>query len=171
MQIRTLAYHEIPLIGAINCQETSMQSYNMSGILTDTPYKVNAWEPQKLADFILKIEDIYFHGGVVLGAYQEARLVGIAVLDLQYISGFRLHLEALYIDQLYRRQGIGNIMVQKILQIAYEKEAEALYIRSPPSQNTVDFFSHRGARLAERVDSYLQALAPETIQLEIPIIR
>lgn len=111
----------------------------------------------------LVIEDIHLHNGYIIGAFEGQKLVGFAVLDCQYISGFRLRLAELIVQM--NEESIQIELLERVKLKARELEAEALYICANPVEEEIAFYKKAGAEESMRVDSYLKQLYEEEIHL------
>lgn len=120
------------------------------------------------ADFeqrLLLLQDIHLHGGYIIGAFIDDELVGLAALDCQYISGFRLRLVELVTKNNNRQ--VAEQLLARTIKHAKQLEAEALYICANASQDEIDFYLEQGAQLAQRSDSYLSQLYEVELHLEL----
>ncbi|MBQ0138758.1 MAG: hypothetical protein KBT36_05635, partial [Kurthia sp.] len=116
---------------------------------------------------LLLVQDIHLHNGYVIGALVEGELVGMAALDCQYISGFRLRLAELVV--LDGQQHAAVNLLNHVKAHARQLEAEGLYICATSSKEQIDFYLQQNARLAKRLDGYLRQLYEAEIHLEIPL--
>ena len=105
------------------------------------------------------------NGGVMLGAFdEEGLLVGFAVLRYQLAEG-TAQLDALFVSQGYRRQGIATRLTSRVARLARADGATDLYVSATPSESAVGFYLSQGFRLADEVNEALYALEPEDIHM------
>lgn len=83
--------------------------------------------------------------------------------------GDHLQLFYLYVSRPVRGQGVGRRLFDKAGELARVLGAKALYISAVPTQNTVDFYLRRGARLIGVPDPELFAAEPEDIHFSFPL--
>jgi GNAT superfamily N-acetyltransferase len=100
----------------------------------------------------------------ILGAFDDDRLVGIAVLRPD-LTDRLAQLAALFVGKSHRRQGVARQLVASICQWARETGAQGLYVSATPSESAVGFYLSQGFRLADKVHPELYALEPEDIHL------
>jgi ribosomal protein S18 acetylase RimI-like enzyme len=103
-------------------------------------------------------------GGVLLGAFTDQILVGMAVVRPQ-LHGDMAQLAFLHVSRDYRRHGIAMSLMDEACHIARTAGAARLYISAIPSESAVGFYLSRGSVLADPVDPELYALEPEDIHL------
>ncbi len=66
-------------------------------------------------------------------------------------------------------RGVGVRLFEAALNCARDVGASALYISSAPTENTVDFYLHRGCSLAPQPDPGLFAAEPNDIHPLCPV--
>jgi GNAT superfamily N-acetyltransferase len=88
--------------------------------------------PNWTNNMIKKIEERYIfeltHGGVAIGAFDEAKLVGFGVLAHKFRgeSKDQLQIDLMYVSRNYRRQGIGSRIFQELSNEAVRRGAKYL---------------------------------------------
>jgi GNAT superfamily N-acetyltransferase len=87
-------------------------------------------------------------GGVLLGAFVAERLAGMAMLGTELADGV-LQLALMFVGRPYRRLGVASALLNRIVAIARERGANALYVSSVPSDSAVGFYLARGFRPTE----------------------
>ena len=104
--------------------------------------------------------------GVALGAFEGARLVGIATLRRAIRPGLD-QLEALFVDRAHRRRGVATALATGIEALARSGGARLLYVSATPSRSAVGFYESRGfAPTAEPVPELL-ALEPDDVHMTL----
>jgi N-acetylglutamate synthase-like GNAT family acetyltransferase len=118
---------------------------------------------------VLSIFDICDRNGVLLGAFVKDRLVGVSVLESEFIGKDKDQLQLYFhlVDSNYRHRGISGELFRKSAMKAKELGAKMMYISATSSKNTVGFYLHMGCKLASRVDSRLYEMEPKDIHLEL----
>lgn len=104
------------------------------------------WIPQYLSE---KLEN----GGFTLGALVEDKLAGFITLDGVF-GGFKekyLNLVMFFVDDRYRRQGIGRKLFEEGVKRASDMGAEKIFISAIPSEETIAFYFAMGCRDAEEI--------------------
>ncbi|WP_317169961.1 MULTISPECIES: GNAT family N-acetyltransferase [unclassified Pedobacter] len=98
-------------------------------------------------------------------------MVGVASVEKQKRGAQQNYckMDILYVDNQYKRHGIGSQLLAACKKEAKIFGAEKLYISATPTKNTVDFYLRRGARLVVELDQVLFAKEPEDIHLELDI--
>lgn len=132
-------------------------------------FDVPDWPAAEKIDRLLKLKQLYERGATFFGAFDDAALVGLAVLEHNFLpSGQRrLNLAGMWVSQGYRGQAIGRTLFQWAAQEAHKKGAFGLYVSATPSQNTVQFYLNMGCRWADPIDPELLAAEPDDIHLEL----
>jgi GNAT superfamily N-acetyltransferase len=103
-------------------------------------------------------------GGVMLGAFKDDLLVGVAVLRPRFRENMA-QLAFLHVSRGFRRQGIAKRLMKEACKIAREVGARRMYVSSTPSSSAVGFYLAQGCKLAIEADPELYALEPEDIHL------
>ena len=108
------------------------------------------------------------HGGVVLGAFKDDRLVGVALVRTK-LREHMAQLAFLHVSNGYRKLGIATKLMENAREIARDVGAVQMYISSIPSSSAVGFYLAQGSRLVEEPDPELYALEPEDIHLVLDL--
>lgn len=134
-------------------------------------YAVKGFHPADLQHLLDDLSDLFERGGIVFGALDGGKLVGIASLDIRWRGRLRdqLQLALLHVSQPYRRQGVATRLMNLVKERAKALGAKKLYISATETRNTVDFYMGAGAVLAQEVDPELYQREPEDIHLELPL--
>ena len=168
--IRLLERHEVSDVWSIDRAEIVENVYVLRDgglVLEPEHHDARGWpdgEPEHYGPLLL---DCFDQGGTCYGAFEDATLVGAAVLESRPIGAARdrLQLKFLHVSQGRRRAGTGRALFEKSAVRARELGARWLYISATPSENTIDFYLRRGCRLAGEVDPVLFELEPKDIHL------
>jgi GNAT superfamily N-acetyltransferase len=115
--------------------------------------------------------DCFDRGGTFLGVFDGEALIGIGVVESAWVgrAGDQMQLAYLYVSHGYRGRGVGTRLFEAAAAIAREAGASALYVSATPTENTVDFYLHRGCVLAPEPDPRLLAKEPDDIHLVHPL--
>ena len=172
MEIRSLERNDIRDIGNIDRSEIINQIYyhkNENLVLKKKYYNILGWDPKEIERNIKNLYDLYDRGGFFLGLFQEKRIVGVIALECKFIgiNKDQLQVVFLHIDKNFRKQGYGELLMEKTKERARELGANKFYISATPSKNTVDFYMHLGCKLASEINVDLFQLEPYDIHLEM----
>ena len=117
---------------------------------------------------ISSLQDIYDRGGTIFGAFNGSKIVGVIALDNEFIgmNKNQLNLAGLWVENQYRKMGVGKALVELVKNKAREMGAKKLYVSATPSRNTVKFYMNRDFRLAKEINEKLFELEPEDIHME-----
>jgi len=172
--IRDLKHHEVQSVWTIDRSEIIDRVYHHKGgelILENEHYNMTGWPPGEPDQYGPILDDCFNRGGIFIGAFHDGRLVGTAVLDIQFIGQDKnqLQLKLLHVSREFRKKGLGRVMFDLAVSRARELDARLLYISATPSENTVNFYLHLGCCLTTQLDAALFELEPEDIHLEFHI--
>lgn len=103
-------------------------------------------------------------GCVLLGALDDERLAGVAILRPHLAEGMA-QLAFLHVSRPYRRQGVAARLTNEVCRLARKDGARALYVSATPSESAVGFYLSQGFRPAGTPDPELFALEPEDIHM------
>jgi predicted N-acetyltransferase YhbS len=171
MTIQELTREQVGQIWTIDRREVINNVYYLEDgnrVLKPEHYDMQGWPPGEPEAYAPILYDCFDRGGTFYGAFEESRLVGVAVLESKFIGKRRdqLQLTFLHVSHSHRKTGLGCRLFEKAVEKARAKRARRLYISATPSENTVNFYLHLGCVIAEEVDPELFALEPEDIHLE-----
>ncbi len=170
MMMRRLARNEITTIWTIDRSEVHHHVYQMQDgqlVLTPAYFDVPGWAPEHVEHDTPLLYQTYDRGGTFLGMFDDAQLVGIAIVDAVPLGvlGDQVQLKYLYVSRAYRHGGVGSQLFEAAREVARTRNAKFLYISATPTQNTVNFYLRRGCHLATPADPELLALEPDDIHL------
>jgi GNAT superfamily N-acetyltransferase len=171
-QFRKVLTGELEEIRKIDRAEKILESYvYRDGQLALVPddRMVSGFDAAELRMLIERQTALMAAGGIVVGAFEQGELIGIASIErkrsgtlLQYCK-----MDILYTSRLYRGKHIGIQLLDIIKKIALDFGAQKLYISATPTKYTVDFYLSQGASLTTELDEELFALEPDDIHLEL----
>ena len=175
MNIRLLQRDEIPLIWQIDRREVIEKIYYLrdeSLVLEPEHYDMQGWPPGEAELYSPMLYDCYDRGGVFWGAFENDKLIGVAILESKFIGSQHdtLQLKFLHVSRDYRKQGIASTLFNLAVEKARVLGAKKLYISATPSEHTVNYYMRLGCLLAKEVDPELLALEPEDIHFEYVIL-
>ena len=168
---RNLRRDEIALIWSLDRSEIIEHvCYVEAGALALKPehYDMRGWPPGEADLYQPILTDCYDRGGWFCGLFDDARLVGVAVLESRFIGadGDQLQLKFLHVSNGYRGRGLGARLFDLARDEARRRGARRMYISATPSENTINFYLRRGCVPSPQPDPELFALEPEDIHLE-----
>ena len=97
-------------------------------------------------------------GGYAAGAFSDHKLVGFSCLDgaIQGISEKYVNLTMLFVDDEWKRKGIGKKLFKQMCLCAERMKADKIFISAIPSYDTVSFYLNLGCVDAKYViDSFV----------------
>lgn len=174
MNIRILQRDEIPLIWQIDRREIVQNIYVLQEgklVLKPDYFDIQGWPLGEAELYTPMLFDCYDRGGVFWGAFENDKLIGVAILESKFIGSQHdmLQLKFLHTSHDYRKQGLGTRLFNLAVEKARELRAKKLYISATPSEHTVNYYRQLGCVLATETDPELFALEPEDIHLEYVI--
>jgi GNAT superfamily N-acetyltransferase len=135
--------------------EESVPNFFAEGNFHSLPELVKTWQP------------VVDAGGVLLGAFDEGRLAGIALLGNEVAQDV-LQLALLFVSRPYRRCGVASALMDEIEQLARDRDAYAVYVSAVPSDSSVGFYLSRGFRLTAPLPEPF-AKEPDDIHMLLPL--
>lgn len=174
MKFRLIERNEIEKIRDIDRSELIENVYyykNKELSVVSEHHEISGWDPINLENIITNLYTLFDRKGYFYGAFEKEKLVGISVLDSDFIGINKktLLLDFLHIDRKYRKTGLGKSLFELAAKRAKELGAKKLYISATPSKNTVQFYFHIGCRLTEELNKELYELEPEDIHLQLDL--
>ena len=171
MKIREITRDEVAAIWQIDRGELIDHIYYFRDdrlVLEAEHYDMSGWPPGEAETYNPILLDCFDRGGTFYGAFTDVKMVGVSVLESEFIGsgGDQLQLKFLHVDRSERGTGLGRTLFATAAARAASRGATSLYISATPSHNTVDFYRHLGCRLAKAVNSKLFELEPDDIHLD-----
>ena len=111
--------------------QDSIPNFFVEGDHHSLPELVRVWQP------------VVDAGGVLLGAFEEGRLAGIALLG-EEVAIDVVQLALLFVSRPYRRCGVANALLDQCERLVRERDAAAIYVSSVPTESAVGFYLSRG---------------------------
>lgn len=174
MTFRELSLAEIPQVWNIDRRELIEGLYRFrNGTLTlhREHIEVAGWPPGEAEKYTPILLDCFERGGWFQGAFDEAQLIGAAVLESRFIGTPKdeLQLKFLHVSRSYRGRGLGAKLFERAKVTARQRGAKRLYVSATPSEHTINFYTRLGCKVAKEPDPELFELEPEDIHLELRI--
>ncbi|MCP4964086.1 MAG: GNAT family N-acetyltransferase [bacterium] len=107
-------------------------------------------------------------GAVLLGAFIDDLLAGIAIVDPSF-EGTTAWFAFLHVSRAYRRRGVASALWAAGEEVANNAEATSMYVSATSSGSAVGFYISRGCQLADPPHPALLAKEPEDIHLICPV--
>ena len=167
--LRNLVRGEVAQVWSIDRSEVIEGLYHREGgtlVLQPRHLVVSGWPPGEAEKYTPILLDCFDRGGWFQGAFDDARLIGVAVLESRFIGGSQLQLKFLHVSRAYRSRGLGARLFELARTTARERGATRLYISATPSEHTINFYTRLGCVVAREPDPELFELEPEDIHLE-----
>jgi GNAT superfamily N-acetyltransferase len=106
-------------------------------------------------------------GGVLLGAFEEGSLIGIALLGLE-VEPDVWQVALLHVSRRSRRRGVASALMDEMERLAQDRNARALYLTATPSESAVGFYLSRGFKLTDPLPEPF-AKEPEDIHMRLEL--
>ncbi len=109
-------------------------------------------------------------GGITLGAFCYEHLIGFCCVDgmVSGNSAKYANLTMLFVDDNWKRNGIGSLLLQEARKHAIKLGAEKLFISAIPSVETIAFYLKMGCVDAnEIVESFIDAEDDRYLELTV----
>jgi predicted N-acetyltransferase YhbS len=171
---RQLRRDEITQIWNIDRSEFIGNIYRLQAgqlVLEPHNFDVPGWPPGEAEKYTPIFLDCFDRGGWFHGAFDDGRLIAVAVLESRFIASRenQLQLTFLHVSRPYRGRGLGARLFRLARAAARERGAARMYISATPSEHTVNFYMRLGCVVTETPDPELLTLEPEDIHLELVI--
>jgi predicted N-acetyltransferase YhbS len=168
---RLLTRNEINKVWRIDRSELIEAVYSLVDgrlVLSPEHYDAKGWPDGEAEKYTPILEDCYDRGGWFYGIFQGDNLIGVAVLESQFIGADKdqLQLKFLHVSRKYRGKGFGKRLFDLAVVEARQRGANSLYISATPSEHTVNFYMRLGCKVTLEPDKELFELEPEDIHLE-----
>jgi predicted N-acetyltransferase YhbS len=171
---RALLRDEIALVWTIDRSEVVENVYRLENgnlVLQAEHHDVRGWPIGEAAKYTPILLDCFDRGGWFHGVFDDARLIGVVVLDNEFLGKHKdqLQMKFLHVSRSYRNSGVGRRLFELAKGVARERGATRLYISATPSENTVRFYRGLGCTVSAEPDPELFALEPDDIHLECKV--
>ena len=125
---RELLREEIEKVWNIDRSEVTHNIYKLENgrlVLRPQHYDVSGWPPGEAEKYTPILLECFDRGGWFYGAFDDAKLVGVVVLDSKRMGKDRnqLQLEFLHVSNSYRNRGLGTRLFELAKGTAREMEA------------------------------------------------
>jgi GNAT superfamily N-acetyltransferase len=167
IDLRQMSPEELSQVNEIDVTESGHLVYQyIDGkmVATSKTWHRFSRSPEIWKTYVEQWQAFLEQGGVAIGAFDEKRLVGIAVLRYNLTENMA-QLAALFVSRTYRRQGIATRLVQEIIRLARANGERELYVSATPSESAISFYTSQGFKLAGQRNKELYALEPEDMHL------
>lgn len=177
MRVTRLTADDVALIAAIDRSEhVDIQYGVVDGRLIERPVtmtEVPTWDPtgsgpHSVAAHVEFCAPLIAAGAVLLGAVDDERTVGLAVVDPAF-EPRRAWLAFLHVSRPHRRRGAARALWDAAIDHAGAAGAESLYVSATPTGSAVGFYLRQGCRLASPVHPTLFANEPDDVHLVRPL--
>jgi predicted N-acetyltransferase YhbS len=131
--------------------------------------EVPSWDPTGTGEFSVAAHVDFCAarvaaGGVLLGAFDDERPVGLAIVEPSFQPPMAW-LAFLHVTRPDRRRGAAGALWNAAVRVARQGGATSMYVSATPTGSAVGFYLSRGCRLADPVHPELFALEPDDIHL------
>jgi GNAT superfamily N-acetyltransferase len=172
--VREMAITELSRIAEIDRSEHTTQIYkSRDGVLEliDVDIYAPRWgEPgaRPVQEYVSEWRSLIENGGVLFGAFDVDRLVGVAIYD-RLFCGEPSRLAVLHVTKSHRGRGIGGALTSEVVRLACLDAAARLYVSATPTRATVDFYMRQGFELLALPNERLLALEPEDVHMAMSL--
>jgi len=153
--VERLRPDELSRIAEIDRSETVHALYRQDGteligedVVEEVPDFFPEGESHSVPSLIREWRPDLDAGGVLVGAFVEEVLVGIAMLGRDVAPG-AAQLALLFVDRRRRRVGVASALLDEVERLARARGETALYVSAVPSDSAVGFYRSRGFRPVE----------------------
>ena len=170
--LRHMPGSQLERIGEIDRSEHITRQYLFKAgtlELREVDIQVPPWSPTgdhghsvlRLVNESRRILDL---GGLLIGAFDEQALVGIAIFrpDLEPDMA---NLALLHVSRSHRSQGVGKLLTEEVIRLARAAGARRLYVSSTPTVATVEFYRGLGFELAVEPNAEMFRAEPDDIHM------
>jgi GNAT superfamily N-acetyltransferase len=172
IEVRRLARDELARVGEIDRTERIDVLYVQRGIRLEEQvgdFSAARWDPEGEGEHSVAaqkeaLEHYVEAGGLVLGAFDGDRLVGIGVV-VPRLRPATAQLAYLHVGDGSRGRGIGTRLSAELEGIAREAGDTTMVVSATPSLNTVRFYLRRGFEPMAEPLPELYELEPEDVHM------
>ena len=173
--LRQMAISELDRIAEIDRSEHISQQYKCRDSvleLIDVDIRAPRWGElgeHTVQHYIDSWSPLVEAGGVMLGAFDDGRLVGFAIFEppgaslSQELANFAV----LHVTRTHRGRGIARALTNEVVRLARGLGAQRLYVSATPTRTTVDFYLKQGFKPLMTPNERLFALEPDDIHMEL----
>jgi len=162
IEVKELTVNDITpdMLSCFNHHQTITQKWvnnNEKWELSET-FELREWNREKRIWISEYLRQQIERGGSVAAAFDGDVLVGFCSVDGR-LAGKTVkyaNLTMLFVDDKWKRKGVGRRLFDKICMCAAEMKADKLFISAIPSFETVAFYFNMGCEDArERISEYI----------------
>jgi GNAT superfamily N-acetyltransferase len=124
--------------------------------------------PHSVAELVEEWQPVVDGGGVLLGAFEDGALAGIALLGEEVAPDIH-QVALLYVSRPHRRRGVASALMAELELAARDAGATGLYVSSIRSDSAVGFYLSHGFELTEPLPQ-LYAREPEDIHMLLRLV-
>jgi GNAT superfamily N-acetyltransferase len=176
VEIRALFRDELSRVGEIHRAERIEVLFEQRGtelIAQHGNWDAPDWHVDRASDHSVDaqqraVEHYLDMGGAAIGAFSDARLVGIGVV-VPHLRPGMAQLAFLHVSSEVRATGIGVRLCDDLEKIARRAGDTEMVVTATPSEKTVRFYLGRGFRPMEHPLPELFALEPEDVHMSKPL--
>ena len=172
--VEQLGREDLSRVSEIDRSEDVRIHYRMAGtelvaeeVIDPVPNFFAEGEHHSIPELVHEWQPVVDAGGVLLGAFDQDRLVGIALLGNEVATGVH-QLALLFVSRAYRRSGVASVLMDEVEKLAASRRATAIYVSSVPSDSAVGFYRSRGFKLTEPLPD-LWAREPDDIHMVLAL--
>lgn len=173
IRLRRLTRDELARVGEIDRTERIDVLYLQHGTRLEErrgDFSARAWLTEGRGEHSVAaqqkaLERYVEAGGLVLGAFDAERLVGIGVV-VPHLRPGTSQLAYLHVSDGSRGRGIGSRLSDELERIAREAGDATMVVSATPSLNTVHFYLGRGFEPTAEPLPELYELEPEDVHLQ-----
>ncbi len=131
------------------------QNWTQQWVNTDAGWQLQSlagsrcWDSEKRRWMVSYLQEHLDRHGRLFGAFDGHRMIGFSAVDGGLAEGYAA-LTLLFVDDRYKRQGLGRLLFCHAAEAAKVLGARKLFISSIPSQETVAFYFSMGCTDANR---------------------
>ena len=132
--------------------------------------KSRKWDQEKRNWIPRYLSEQIEHGGCVIAAFENERLVGFSSIDGVLRGNLNLYanLTMLFVDDRYQGKGIGKTLVSLMKKEASKTGAEKLFVSAIPSEETIAFYLAIGFHDAqERIPEFVDSKEDRLLEITI----
>lgn len=164
--IREMENREWERVSEMDVSETDNFRYRVIGdALEQIPqtWSRAAWDAETWRS---NLADWNAHLGIdlMVGAFDGEQLVGMASLCYVKVAG-TAQLVSMHVSQSHRRQGIGELLMQQIVNAAQQDGADQLYVWATNSPSAVGFYLSQGFQPLKPDDALYNTEEDDDIQM------
>lgn len=173
---RAVGREELSCIAEIDRQERIEVLYEQQGVRLierhahwdAPPWDADGDGEHSVAAKVREAERYVDAGGVAIGAFVNAGLVGIGIV-VPHLRPQIAQLAFLHVSAPLRKNGIGGHLSDELDQIARDLGAIEMVVSATPSANTVRFYLAHGYQPTEQPLPELVQLEPDDVHMSKPL--